>query len=258
MKVVFFDIDGTLIDIDQRLTDSTAEAVRRLQHKGNLAILNTGRPICTIPKNVMALGFDGIVAACGTSVRLAGETLLEATIPQDLLSELLLLFERYNIKMILEAPDYLYVQDISDPDFAEEIENFKACGMDVFRSWNSPDVIANKLTYCTKMVGDISAVTDKLTEDFVRIIYDEYMEDWLLKGHTKATGAQLVLDRLGCTAKDSFTFGDSENDIELFEYVGCAVAMGNSSASVKQKSNYVTADVNDDGILKGLLHFGLL
>ena len=53
-------------------------------------------------------------------------------------------------------------------------------------------------------------------------------------------------------------FGDGENDIRMLRYVGTGVAMGNAKEVVKMISDYVTADIDDDGIEKALKHFELI
>ena len=53
-------------------------------------------------------------------------------------------------------------------------------------------------------------------------------------------------------------FGDGENDMAMLRFAGIGVAMGNGSDLLKRKADYVTASVDDDGIEKALLHFGLI
>lgn len=66
-KIVFFDIDGTLIDdATQTLPESALEAVAALRRQGHLAILNTGRPYSHIDPRVLQGTWDGCV--CGLSL----------------------------------------------------------------------------------------------------------------------------------------------------------------------------------------------
>lgn len=53
-------------------------------------------------------------------------------------------------------------------------------------------------------------------------------------------------------------FGDGVNDIEMLEYVSIGVAMGNAREETKKVADYITDDVDNDGILKALEHFKLL
>ena len=53
-------------------------------------------------------------------------------------------------------------------------------------------------------------------------------------------------------------FGDAENDRAMLEHVGTAIAMGNADEDIKKLADHVTASVEDDGIYKALVHYGLL
>ena len=74
--VVFFDIDGTLVGRDRQVTADNRAAVRELQARGHLAVINTGRPFRHIEPNVLSLGFDGFVCGCGGHIILNGESVV--------------------------------------------------------------------------------------------------------------------------------------------------------------------------------------
>ena len=68
--VVFFDIDGTLVDdATQIIPESTVQAIRLLQENGHIAVINSGRPYTHIDPRVRAMNFQGFVCGCGTEVR---------------------------------------------------------------------------------------------------------------------------------------------------------------------------------------------
>ena len=61
----------------------------------------------------------------------------------------------------------------------------------------------------------------------------------------------------GYTKEESAAFGDGENDMEMLKYVGKGIAMGNASDFVKSVADYVTSDIDNDGVEKGLNKLGL-
>ena len=68
-SIVFFDIDGTIWDYKQKIPDSTIKGIRTLRKNGHYAFLCTGRTKSTIrTKELMDIGWDGIVAGCGTYI----------------------------------------------------------------------------------------------------------------------------------------------------------------------------------------------
>ncbi len=58
--------------------------------------------------------------------------------------------------------------------------------------------------------------------------------------------------------ENTFAFGDSANDLEMLAYVAHSIAMGNGTDKVKNTAEYVTRSVDEDGILHGLKHYGLI
>lgn len=65
-----------------------------------------------------------------------------------------------------------------------------------------------------------------------------------------------LLDYLGMDAKDAIAFGDAQIDLSMFECCGYSVAMGNASEPLKQAADYVTDDIDADGLLHAFWAFG--
>ena len=53
-------------------------------------------------------------------------------------------------------------------------------------------------------------------------------------------------------------FGDGVNDLEMLAHVGVGVAMGNARVELKEIAQYVTSDIEDDGVLNALVHLGII
>lgn len=74
----------------------------------------------------------------------------------------------------------------------------------------------------------------------------------------KAAGIEKVLAHYGISKEETIAFGDADNDLDMFGAVRTSVAMGNAGPRIKAAADYVTADVDDDGILLALQHFNLI
>ena len=68
------------------------------------------------------------------------------------------------------------------------------------------------------------------------------------KGITKKHAIDVLLKHLGRDAEDTIAFGDAKIDISMFELCGYSVAMGNAGKETKEAADYITTDVNDDGM----------
>ena len=84
------------------------------------------------------------------------------------------------------------------------------------------------------------------------------MADINMRGNNKQHGIDLVAAHYGIALRDTVAFGDGGNDISMLRHAGTGVAMGNASDAVKQSADYVTDDIDNDGIAKALKHLGLL
>jgi hydroxymethylpyrimidine pyrophosphatase-like HAD family hydrolase len=67
-----------------------------------------------------------------------------------------------------------------------------------------------------------------------------------------------VLEHYGIRQEEMIAFGDGENDMEMLQFAGIGIAMGNAEKEVKAVADYVTDDIDDDGIWKACRHFGLI
>lgn len=73
MSIIFFDIDGTVMDLDGTIPPSAVTAVRRLRQAGHHCVINTGRPRLAMDPQLMDMDFDGLVCSCGQYIQLDGE-----------------------------------------------------------------------------------------------------------------------------------------------------------------------------------------
>lgn len=82
--------------------------------------------------------------------------------------------------------------------------------------------------------------------------------DLLSKGMSKKEGIKKILEIEQIPLEHSYAFGDGDNDIEMLDYIPNSVAMGNASKNAKKHAKYITDDIKEDGLYKGLVHLGFL
>lgn len=69
---------------------------------------------------------------------------------------------------------------------------------------------------------------------------------------------ELIVDILHFDLDECVAFGDSVNDVEMLEVCGTAVVMGNGSDEAKAVADYITTDIEDDGIYNALKHLNII
>ena len=82
--------------------------------------------------------------------------------------------------------------------------------------------------------------------------------EFIPKGFSKAAGIQIVCKALDIPWENTVCFGDSNNDLPMFQYVHTKVAMGNSSPAVRELADHITDDMFHYGIRNGLRHLNLI
>jgi hypothetical protein len=259
-SAVFFDIDGTILDKEQKIPDSTVEAIRNLRKAGNYAFLCSGRTKAYIRnEKLLSIGFDGIVAGLGTYVEYDGEILYHDPLDDELVVRTVERLKQYHAPLVIEGETYLFAdhEDFAkDPFWGILTQEMGDHLLPIFGRKN--DFLANKfsinLTYKNymEMMGDVADYYDyyiHANETFMEIVP---------KGASKAAGIDIVRRHLNLDIDHIYAVGDSRNDLEMLTYAGCGIAMGNATKDAKDAADYITTDLWDDGIWNALSHFGLI
>lgn len=257
-KAVFFDIDGTIWNDYMEIPESTITAVAKLRENGNYAFLCSGRSRANIrtPK-LLDIGFDGVVAACGTHIDFQGKKVFEHLLTQEQIAHALEVIKKNEMSVVLEGPEYLYVDEGVFLDDPYVIHLRKELGEDVKNIKGGAPYIINKMSAVLKDAS-LETVIEELGTDFDVINHGGGLIEIQPHGHSKATGIAKVCELLEIDEKETYAFGDSANDLEMISYVAHGVAMGNATTELKNVAEFVTADIMKDGIQIGLQHYGLI
>lgn len=259
--VVFFDIDGTVVDNPtQIIPESAVEALRLLRKNGHLSVVNTGRPFGHIDPRIRALDFDGWICACGMEVILNGEF-----VHQDYPSaeECGFVIEQCTKhRMLIQAEtsgDLFYDKTMTyTPAPLQEAGRLAKKGIRVIPYQDVEDRTFIKfVTHETEesdRVGFLAA-TEAIFEP---MIHRGTMIEYTKRGNTKAKGMERLLKVLNIPKEETFAIGDSENDLPMFAMAGTTVCMGDGMENLKKVATYITDPVLEDGIFNALRHFGLI
>jgi len=259
-KAVFFDIDGTLWNRYCKILPSTIEAIRKLRENGHLAFICSGRSRANIrKKELLEIGFDGVIASCGTHIDFHKETIFEVLLTEKQVAHLLAVAKEHQMPLVLEGPKYIYV---NDGDFADDpyvIYLREELGEDVLEIPDNPaEISINKFSAETEDF-DLERFGRELGPEFNMVVHTgDKVFEVIPSGYSKATGIQKVCELFGIKQEDTYAFGDSANDLEMLAYVAHGIAMGDGDAEVKNVANYITTGVDEDGIANGLKYFGLI
>ena len=254
-SIVFLDIDGTLLDSRHQVMPCTLNCLKNLHEKGIPIILCSARP----PKgvNVVAepLGLTG-PAACYNGGLIIDQDL---TILRDvgIDTPLAMEFRRFVSERFpdLVVSAYLYnvwlAEDPQDPLIVQEAEISGCTPLQ-----GSLDQVSSAAPHVHKLLcmGDaqrIRALQKEITLQFPQLMAlrskATYLEILPLES-TKGSAVRVLLDHYGLSAKQAVAFGDNDVDMDMLQYCGLGVAMGNAPRQVKEAADYVTASNDEEGV----------
>ena len=259
--VVFFDIDGTVVDNDtQIIPESTVEALGLLREKGHVSVVNTGRPYGHIDPRIRALPFDGWICACGMEVIMNGEYLHRDYPSKEICHRIAEAAHRYGLLIQAEGENELfYDETMTYSGFsAREAVRLAAKGIKVVPFSAVPDFSFVKFVTHDIEGSNRAAFLKVADAEFDYFIHEGTMIEYSKRGNTKAKGMERLLAALQVPKEETFAIGDSGNDLPMFAMAGTTICMGNGMDVLKAQADYVTDTVVNDGIWKALKHYGLI
>ena len=258
-KALFFDIDGTLLTEDtHELPESAWRALERARDLGHLVFINTGRTYGNLGNLKELLPADGWLCGCGTYILSEGRELYHYSIPHEQGIRLKRDIEECGLDGILEGLEGCYGRKSSwMPEIILLKKGLDAAGTLRKETWDDDSYDFDKCY----LKADAASRRQELFArmDFMDIIDrggDFY--ECVPKGHSKAAVIERVLRIYSISLSDAYVFGDSSNDLAMFEFADHAVAMGCHDPVLDPHAEYVTAEVEQDGIARALEHYGLI
>ncbi|MCV7171495.1 HAD family hydrolase [Mycobacterium manitobense] len=257
------DVDGTLLDDDEKVSPRTRAAVHAAVAAGAVFVLATGRPPRWIHPVVDGLGLAPMAVCANGAVIYDPSTdriVSARTLSADVLGELAEIAARVipGVGLAVErvglsAHDAATPQFVSSPGYehawlnpdntevsVEDLLSAPAVKLLIRKAGaRSADMVA-ALAPHIGLQGDLTYSTNNGLVEVVPL------------GISKATGIEELTRPLGLVAGDVVTFGDMPNDVPMLRWAGLGVAMGNAHPDAVAAADEVTAPNVDDGVARVL------
>lgn len=277
-RIVFIDIDGTILEHGSRMSPSTPTAIATARANGHLVYLCTGRAAGDINPKVRAIPVDGAITNGGAFAVRGDEQIVAHLMPRALVDGMIAYFERHGAHYFLQTNDTVYVS----PGVLEHAQRFLrthppvdprgeqvAAAEDMsllthYRPLEEVDLDAVvKATFLSTASDTLTRAADELGPDFHVIpgsipLPGGSNGEICQQGVNKGAAILEVLEVLGMDAADAIGIGDSWNDVEMFEVVGTAVAMSGADPELQAMADIVTTGVLEDGVSNALTRLGLI
>ena len=256
IKAAFFDVDGTLLSHATHCVPKSArESLEKLRAKGIKTYLCTGRHMLEFDFLPMAdIPFDGYITLNGHLCLDANKQLLcDFPFPEDTIRALIARFKEHHLPLLLVEENGMTLNFVNDTVIRAQ------------KAISSP--IPNIAPYDGKPIYLATAYVTPDEDDLIRSIipsnchiarWNDRGIDLILNDVGKVAGIRTIIEREGILPEECIAFGDAENDIDMIEFCGIGVAMGNAQQKVKNIADYVTTDIDQDGIENALRFYGII
>lgn len=260
-KALFFDIDGTLLsEITGEIPASAVKALREASERGHLTFINTGRTICSIPPELKQLPIGGFACGCGTYISFGNEVLLSRSIPHERGRDIIRVITKSGAAPILEGQEDCYFP--SRMTRFEGVEStrryFKQMGIGIEAYLEKDNFEYDKLVFYTDEKTDKECIFADLEQDMVLMGRGNGFYEAAPKEYTKATAIAFILQHFGIALDHAYVFGDSNNDLPMFQYVPHAIAMERHDRVLDPYTEFLTKAVEQDGVLYAMKHYNII
>lgn len=266
IKLVAIDLDGTLLTDDKQLPQANIDAIHQAIQAGVQVVICTGRTLPGVREIMAQLPFDGeddfLILQNGsvthrlhdleivdqvTLSREAREVLMDFARVFDEEGAQLVAFDQEGMMLVSQyEANELVVGDskaLNTPITPFTAEEFLA-----FENFNKAMVLAEP------------EILDAMKERLPSELFDHYstvrsqpiIAEFLVKGVSKASSLKNLAKRLDIEAEHVMAIGDQLNDLEMIQWAGLGVAMGNAVARIKEVADVVTGSNEDAGVAQAI------
>ena len=263
IKLVAIDMDGTLLNSKKELLEETKQYFKDFHKKETetLLVLCTGRPETGIRPYLKDLGYleenHYIISQNGANIyeSRTGKRVMDAFLDSAAIQKWIELGKKHGISVMGAGVDYYYCFDQEPTEWMEfdvKLVSGKLKRIPTKESLNT-DFYKILLMGDEEQLNEFETyIPEEWRDEFYVVRSQKYLVEVLTKGVNKAFGLEKLAQKLNIDPSEIAAIGDAANDIEMLEYAGLAIAMGNGSEEVKAISDIITDTNENNGVIKAI------
>lgn len=275
-KIIFLDVDGTITTYENEIPESARRAIRAARAVGNKVLMCTGRSKAENPPELTAIGFDGMIGGNGAYVEVDDEVVMHRHVTAGQCRRIVDWCHERGLEFYLESNNGLFAS-----------ENFREAARPTLRTYAGRKGVPGAEELETDdvmhgMVYDGELYRDDVNKvSFILGSYQDFLDaqrdfpdmkvgtwggagetalfgDFGVAGIDKAEAVRVAVEHLGASMADTVAVGDAKVDIPMFECCAVGVCMGSGGDEAKAAADYVTTDVDKDGLYNAFEHLDLM
>ncbi len=274
-KIVLLDVDGTLVNYENKLPNSAVNAIRTARKNGHKVYICTGRSEAEVYDEIWNIGLDGMIGGNGSYVKDGNDVIMHKKLSMDETREVVDWLCDRGLEFYIECNSGLYAS-----------RNFEQVGVNAIQEYTNRkgrdgsnisvrDVFPEMIFEGDLYRDDVNKIS------FILNTYQDHLDSikrfpnlkagtWGGAGETalfgdlgvkdidKGVAIDVLLKHIGADIADTIAFGDAKVDIPMLEKCSIGVAMGNGGEEIKAMADYITTSVDEDGLFKAFKHFDLI
>jgi len=248
--MIVSDLDGTLLRDDKTISERTISILEQCRKSGIKVIYATARG-GSAGKVAPGELFDGRVVMSGAVAYVGESVVYNCLIPYTMARPLLAACDQRGLKTASEISGMHY-SNFNVSDEWPFITNYKMV------NFLEHNIDAEKIYALVKNADDVAFIENNLPKDLYLSVSRDNMAMIMHKNATKAKAVAKLAQLFGVAPSEIVAFGDDLIDIDMLQYAGTGVAMGNALDEVKAVADYVCTSNEEDGIAEWILKMGII
>lgn len=277
-KIVFLDVDGTLINYEAVLPESAARAVDEARANGHKVYICTGCSKAEIEQRNLC-DLDGMIGGNGAYVEDNGEVVMHHGLTKEECKHIVDWCNERHLGFYLEANSGMYCNDwMLEQGPKTMVKYALGKGAPEEAAQAGADAFIGGFIH---LQGEDLYRDDVNKISFILSTYQDHLDSkvefptleantWGGKGElalfgdlgptgiTKKYAIEVLLKHLNASQEDTISFGDAKIDLSMFELCAYNVAMGNGGPEIKEAADYITTDVDEDGLYNAFKYLKLI
>jgi len=263
MKLVAIDLDGTLLNHENQITDLNKKALQKLNQNGVKVVIATGRSLISAREIFQSLDMEGYLITLNGALIKNGntnKTIFFRQLPKEALIKTLEIGfqEEATVFFNTEKKNYR----VPYTGNGEVVQEFQKMRGDVeeltfekmreILEGNTPKVL--KAAFTSENRQQLRRIQGIMNQsNYFPVFSDKHYIEMMAQGINKGSSLKRLCDYLDIQAKDVVAFGDQENDMQMIEFAGLGIAMENATDKLKSVADEIVESNEDSGVGKRLM-----
>jgi len=260
VKLMAIDMDGTLLNSRNEISQRTKETIEKASNAGVKIVLATGRLLRSAINYSEILGLRKPIIASNGAVMIDEDRnkLYEGSINMNIVEKVMDIGEKNNIYYHFYDEDTfysnVYIEEVIQFYESRDTKEENRIKFNIFEE--KQEIIENKdlniykFLFLDEDIYKLNLLRDELNNVDEINVCSSWNNNIEVMGRevSKGTSLKNLCKELNILPEEVITIGDNENDISMLNYAGMGVAMGNAEEEVKEIADIITLDNDEDGV----------